>query len=160
MFGYWVKDPERYGVVEFDASGQVLDIEEKPRKPRSNFAVPGLYFYDNDVVDIAAKLARPPGESWRSPTSTGPICSGGSCGWRSWAGASPGWTPAPTNRSWQASTSLRPSEKRQGLKIACIEEIAYRQGFIDAKQLKRPPTWKNGYGQYLMDIANEDGQPL
>ena len=98
VFAYVVKDPQRYGVVELDAEGRALAIVEKPKEPRSNYAVTGLYFYDNEVVQIAAGLRPPPAASWRLPTSTASTSSVVSCGWRSSAAASPGWTRGPTSR--------------------------------------------------------------
>jgi glucose-1-phosphate thymidylyltransferase len=157
VFGYWVKDPERYGVVEFDASGQVLDIVEKPVKPRSSIAVSGLYFYDNRVVEIASRLkpsAR--GELEITDVNKAYLKTGDLR--VEVLGRGFAWLDTGTHESLlEASTFIETIEKRQGLKIACIEEIAYRLGFIDARQLRRlaKPMRKNGYGQYLLKILSE-----
>ena len=162
IFGYPVRDPERYGVVEFDANRQVIGIEEKPRKPKSNYAVPGLYFFDNDVVDIAAKL-RPSARGEieitdvnlaylrRGDLRVEPL------------GRGFAWLDTGTHEALQQAASyVQVIQDRQGLKISCIEEIAYRLGYIDRTQLLAlaAELTKNDYGRYLMDIANEDGQPL
>ena len=162
IFGYPVRDPERYGVVEFDANRQVIGIEEKPRKPKSNYAVPGLYFFDNDVVDIAAKL-RPSARGEieitdvnlaylrRGDLRVEPL------------GRGFAWLDTGTHEALQQAASyVQVIQDRQGLKISCIEEIAYRLGYIDRTQLLvlAAELAKNDYGRYLMDIANEDGQPL
>jgi glucose-1-phosphate thymidylyltransferase len=157
VFGYWVKDPERYGVVEFEASGKVLDIVEKPQKPKSSIAVAGLYFYDNRVIDIAAGLkpsAR--GELEITDVNKAYLHSGELR--VEVLGRGFAWLDTGTHESLlEASTFIETIEKRQGLKIACIEEIAYRRGFIDAGQLRRlaEPLRKNGYGQYLLKILSE-----
>jgi glucose-1-phosphate thymidylyltransferase len=162
IFGYPVRDPERYGVVEFDANRQVIGIEEKPRKPKSNYAVPGLYFFDNDVVDIAAKLkpsARGEIEITdvnlaylrRGDLRVEPL------------GRGFAWLDTGTHEALQQAASyVQVIQDRQGLKISCIEEIAYRLGYIDRTQLLvlAAELAKNDYGRYLLDIANEDGQPL
>jgi glucose-1-phosphate thymidylyltransferase len=162
IFGYPVRDPERYGVVEFDANRQVIGIEEKPRKPKSNYAVPGLYFFDNDVVDIAAKL-RPSARGEieitdvnlaylrRGDLRVEPL------------GRGFAWLDTGTHEALQQAASyVQVIQDRQGLKISCIEEIAYRLGYIDRTQLLvlAAELAKNDYGRYLLDIANEDGQPL
>ena len=162
IFGYPVRDPERYGVVEFDANRQVIGIEEKPRKPKSNYAVPGLYFFDNDVIDIAAKL-RPSARGEieitdvnlaylrRGDLRVEPL------------GRGFAWLDTGTHEALQQAASyVQVIQDRQGLKISCIEEIAYRLGYIDRTQLLAlaAELTKNDYGRYLMDIANEDGQPL
>ena len=162
IFGYPVRDPERYGVVEFDADRQVIGIEEKARKPKSNYAVPGLYFFDNDVVDIAAKL-RPSARGEieitdvnlaylrRGDLRVEPL------------GRGFAWLDTGTHEALQQAASyVQVIQDRQGLKISCIEEIAYRLGYIDRTQLLvlAAELAKNDYGRYLMDIANEDGQPL
>jgi len=157
VFGYWVRDPERYGVVEFDHSGKVLGIEEKPSKPKSNYAVPGLYFYDNSVVEIASKL-KPSARGELEITDVN----------REYLrrgelrvellGRGFAWLDTGTHESLlEASNFIETIEKRQGLKISCVEEIAYRMGYIDANQLKclAEPLCKNGYGQYLLQIINE-----
>ena len=162
IFGYPVRDPERYGVVEFDANRQVIGIEEKPRKPKSNYAVPGLYFFDNDVIDIAANL-RPSARGEieitdvnlaylrRGDLRVEPL------------GRGFAWLDTGTHEALQQAASyVQVIQDRQGLKISCIEEIAYRLGYIDRTQLLvlAAELAKNDYGRYLMDIANEDGQPL
>ena len=162
IFGYPVRDPERYGVVEFDANRRVIGIEEKPRNPKSNYAVPGLYFFDNDVVDIAAKL-RPSARGEieitdvnlaylrRGDLRVEPL------------GRGFAWLDTGTHEALQQAASyVQVIQDRQGLKISCIEEIAYRLGYIDRTQLLvlAAELAKNDYGRYLMDIANEDGQPL
>jgi len=162
IFGYPVRDPERYGVVEFDANRRVVGIEEKPEKPKSNYAVPGLYFFDNDVVDIAAKL-RPSARGEieitdvnlaylrRGDLRVEPL------------GRGFAWLDTGTHEALQqAANYVQVIQDRQGMKISCIEEIAYRLGYIDRTQLLvlAAELAKNDYGRYLMDIANEDGQPL
>lgn len=157
IFGYWVKDPERYGVVEFDGSGKVLSIEEKPRKPKSNYAVPGLYFYDNKVVEIASNL-KPSARGELEITDVN----------REYLergelkvellGRGFAWLDTGTHESLlEASNFIETIEKRQGLKVCCVEEVAYRMGYIDANQVQRlaEPLVKNGYGQYLLQIIEE-----
>ncbi len=157
VFGYRVKDPERYGVVEFDASGRVLDIVEKPAKPRSSFAVAGLYFYDNGVIDIAAGLTPSDRGELEITDVNKAYLERGELRVEV-LGRGFAWLDTGTHESLlEASTFIETIEKRQGLKIACIEEIAYRLGFIDAGQLRRlaQPMRKNGYGQYLMKVLAE-----
>ena len=159
VFGYWVKDPERYGVVSFDEDGQVVDIEEKPIQPKSNYAVTGLYFYDNRVLDIAAGL-KPSvrgeleiADVIRTYLQLGEL-------YVEKLGRGFAWLDTGTHESLlEASTFIETLEKRQGLKIACIEEIAYRMGYINAEQVCRlaQPMQKNGYGQYLMEIIKHEG---
>lgn len=157
VFGYRVKDPERYGVVSFDATGKVLDIEEKPAKPKSRYAVPGLYFYDNSVVDVAANL-KPSArgeyeitdvnrEFLRQGTLRVELLSRGIA-----------WLDTGTHESLlQAGNFVQTIEERQGLKMACLEEIAYSQGWIDAAQVRKlaAPLAKNEYGQYLLRMLEE-----
>jgi len=159
IFAYRVQDPERYGVVEFDDSGKAISIEEKPKKPRSRYAVPGLYFYDNQVVDIARDL---------KPSSRGELeitdvnnryLEQGNLQVEM-LGRGTAWLDTGTHESLlQAATFVETVEQRQGLKISCIEEIAYRQGFIDAAQLKclALPLANSGYGNYLLDLLEEEG---
>ncbi len=157
VFGYYVKDPERYGVVQFDADGKVLNVEEKPVSPRSHYAVTGLYFYDNDVVDIA-KMLRPSARGELEITDVN----------REYLkmgrlrvellGRGIAWLDTGTQESLlQASVFIETIENRQGLKIACIEEIAYRQGWINVETLDRlASSMKNsGYGEYLRRIVQE-----
>ncbi len=158
VFAYRVKDPERYGVVEMDASGRPVDIQEKPANPRSRYAVTGIYFYDNQVLDISAGL-RP------SPRGELEITDVNRCylqmGQLSVQTMSRGiaWLDTGTHDSLlEASSFVQTIEKRQGLKVACPEEIAYRGGFIDAAQLEAlAAAIKNDYGDYLREILNSPG---
>ena len=157
VFGYRVKDPERYGVVEFDQSGQVMDIVEKPPKPRSSIAVSGLYFYDNRVIEIASGL-KPSARRELEITDVNKAYLARGELRVEVLGRGFAWLDTGTHESLlEASTFIETIEKRQGLKIACIEEIAYRLGFIDAGQLRRlaQPMRKNGYGQYLLKLLSE-----
>jgi len=153
IFGYYVNDPERYGVVEFDKSGRVLSIEEKPELPRSNYAVTGLYFYDNEVVGIAKDI-RP---SWRGELEITDVnkryLEKGKLRVEL-LGRGYAWLDTGTPESLlEAGEFIATIEKRQGLKIACIEEIAYSLGYIDKGQLLRlAEFFKNGYGQYLRNL--------
>ncbi|MCB2209038.1 MAG: glucose-1-phosphate thymidylyltransferase RfbA [Bacteroidetes bacterium] len=154
VFAYHVKDPERYGVVEFDKDFNALSIEEKPTKPKSHFAVPGLYFYDNSVVEVAKNL-QPSARGEYEITDVnkhylkeGKLKVG-------LMGRGTAWLDTGTFSSLiQASQFVEVIEDRQGLKIGCIEEIAYHNGFIDAKQLEKiaEPLLKSGYGKYLLDL--------
>ncbi len=154
VFAYWVRDPERYGVVSFDKGGRAIDIEEKPAQPKSNFAVTGLYFYDADVVDIAAGLkpsAR--GELEISDVNLAYLKRGDLRVEMLGRGAA--WLDTGTHESLlQAAQFVEVVEARQGLKISCVEEIAWRMGFIDSSALRAlaEPLAKNGYGQYLLDL--------
>jgi len=157
IFGYLVRNPERYGVVEFDREGLVTGIEEKPERPRSKYAVPGLYFYDNEVVSIAENLKPSPrGELEITDVNLAYLRQGRlrvELFGRGFA-----WLDTGTHESLQqASSFVQAIQERQGLKIACIEEIAFRKGYIDRRQLKRlaQDMLKNEYGQYLMEIISE-----
>ncbi len=157
IFGYWVRDPERYGVVEFDRSGQVTSIVEKPSRPRSNFAVPGIYFYDNRVIEVAAAL-KPSARGELEITDVNRVYLERGQLRVEILGRGFAWLDTGTHESLlEAATFIETIEKRQGLKIACIEEVAYRQGYIGADQLRRlaQPMEKNGYGQYLLSILAE-----
>ena len=154
VFGYWVKDPERYGVVEFDADGKVVDIEEKPARPKSSYAITGLYFYDGRASDFAAGL---------KPSSRGEleITDLNRCYLEDGTlqlermGRGFAWLDTGTHESLVAASSyIETIEKRQGLRVCCPEEIAYTNGWIDAEQLRdlARPLAKNGYGQYLLSV--------
>jgi glucose-1-phosphate thymidylyltransferase len=154
VFGYYVKDPERYGVVDFDDAGNALNIEEKPEKAKSNYAVTGLYFYDNQVVDIA-KSIKPSARGELEITDVNNVyLQQGQLSVEK-LGRGSAWLDTGTHNSLlDAANFIQVIEQRQGLKICCPEEIAYRQGFIDASQLEAlaQPLLKNGYGQYLLEI--------
>lgn len=157
VFAYPVSDPERYGVVEFDAAGKAISLEEKPAKPRSRYAVVGLYFYDNDVVDIAANLKPSPrGELEITDVNKAYLAAGKLS--VEIMGRGMAWLDTGTHDSLlEASHFVQTIERRQGLKVCCPEEIAYRMGFIDATQLEKlaAPLAKSGYGQYLQDVLKE-----
>ena len=157
VFAYHVHDPERYGVVEFDADKKALSIEEKPTKPKSNYAVPGLYFYDNDVVEIAKNLEMSPRGEYeitdvnREYLKRGTLKVG-------ILGRGTAWLDTGTFESlMQAGEFVKVIEQRQGLKVGSIEEAAYRQGFINADQLRAiaAPLRKSGYGDYLMNLPDQ-----
>jgi len=158
IFGYYVRDPERYGVVSFNKAGKAIDIEEKPKAPHSNYAVTGLYFYDNDVIAIAKGLkpsAR--GELEITDVNRAYLARGDLD--VALLGRGTAWLDTGTHESLlQAAQFIETVEARQGLKIACPEEIAWRMGYIDADQLRRlaESLRQNGYGQYLIDIINRE----
>ena len=161
IFGYMVKDPERYGVVEFDSTGKVIGIEEKPQQPRSNYAVPGLYIYDNQVVDIAANL-RPSPRGELEITDVNLVYLRRGQLKVELLGRGFAWLDTGTHEAMQQAASyVQAIQERQGLKIACIEEIAYRLGYIDGEDVKRLALdmTKNDYGKYLMTIIDEERDP-
>ncbi len=154
VFAYWVADPERYGVVEFDAKFKALSIEEKPTQPKSNYAVPGLYFYDNSVVDVAKNL-QPSARGEYEITDVNKHYLATNRLQVNVLGRGVAWLDTGTHKSLiQAGQFIEVIEERQGLKIGCIEEIAYRQGFIDAEQLEKLGHHyiKSGYGEYLLQL--------
>ncbi len=158
VFAYHVHDPERYGVVEFDAKGVVIDLEEKPRHPKSNYAVTGLYFYDQHVVDYAKSL-KPSARNELEITDLNRIYLEQSALRVEIMGRGYAWLDTGTHESLlDASQFVATIEHRQGLKIACPEEIAFRQGWIDAAQLEKlaTPLAKNGYGQYLLQVLKSE----
>jgi glucose-1-phosphate thymidylyltransferase len=155
VFAYQVKDPERYGVVEFDQSNKVLSIEEKPKQPRSNFAVTGLYFYDNQVVEIAKNLKPSPRNELEITDVNNEYLKIGQLS-VSQFGRGIAWLDAGTHESLlQASMFVQAVEARQGLKIACLEEIALRMGFIQPEQLQIRNIKDNEYCQYVLDVVKE-----
>ena len=155
IFGYYVNDPERYGVAEFDAKGNCLSIEEKPEHPKSNYAVVGLYFYPNSVVEIAKNIKPSTRGELEITTVNQEYLGRKSLKVRTLQRGF-AWLDTGTHDSLsEASTFIEVIEKRQGLKIACLEEIAFKQGWIDAEALKKlaQPMLKNNYGKYLMELA-------
>ena len=158
IFGYWVADPERYGVAEFDNGGKVVSIEEKPAKPKSNYAIVGLYFYPNSVVDVAAGL-KPSARGELEITSVNQYyLEQGKLNLQK-LGRGFAWLDTGTHESLsEASTFIEVVEKRQGLKVACLEEIAYRNKWITREDLIRQaqPMRKNDYGQYLLRLAGQE----
>jgi len=159
VFGYLVRDPERYGVVEFDGSGRAVSIEEKPAKPRSNWAVTGLYFYDNEVVRIAGSI-KPSVRGELEITDVNRIYLERGTLRVERMGRGYAWLDTGTHESLlQASEFVRTVEDRQGLKVACIEEVAHHMGFIDAEQVRKlaAPLAKSGYGEYLLRVVGEAG---
>jgi glucose-1-phosphate thymidylyltransferase len=161
VFAYHVRDPQRYGVVEFNSDGQAISLEEKPSVPKSNYAVTGLYFYDNDVVSIAANL-KPSSRSELEITDVNRIYLNQGRLSVEIMGRGYAWLDTGTHESLlEASHFIQTIEHRQGLKIACPEEIAFRKGFIDAAQLEKlaTPLIKSGYGHYIMQVLREKGLP-
>jgi glucose-1-phosphate thymidylyltransferase len=161
VFGYWVKDPERYGVAELDEQGRVLSLEEKPARPKSNYAVTGIYFYDGQVCDLAAGLA---------PSSRGEleITDLNNCYlaqgelYLERLGRGTAWLDTGTHQSlMQASNFIETIELRQGLKICCPEEVAWQKRWIDADQLRAiaAPLAKSGYGEYLLGLLERSTEP-
>ncbi|MBW2011346.1 MAG: glucose-1-phosphate thymidylyltransferase RfbA [Deltaproteobacteria bacterium] len=154
VFGYWVKDPKRYGVVSFDESNKAVNIEEKPKNPKSNYAVTGLYFYDNQVLDIARGL-KPSARGELEITDVNKVYLETGKLHVEKLGRGIAWLDTGTHETlMQASNFIEAIENRQGLKVACIEEIAYNSGLIDKTQVEKlaRPLLKNAYGQYLMNL--------
>ena len=157
VFGYWVSDPERYGVAEFDNEGNCLSIEEKPKQPKSNYAVVGLYFYPNKVVDIAKHIKPSARGELEITTVNQEFLQDGELKVQT-LGRGFAWLDTGTHDSLsEASTFIEVIEKRQGLKVACLEGIAYRQGWITADKMRElaQPMLKNQYGQYLLQVVDE-----
>ena len=157
IFGYWVKDPSRYGVVEFDSSGLAMSLEEKPENPKSHYAVPGLYYYDSRVVEFAKSLKPSPRGELEITDLNRMYLEDGSLQVEI-MGRGIAWLDTGTHQSLlQASHFIQTVEERQGLKIGCIEEVAYRMGTIDHGQFRAlgEKLSKSGYGQYILQLANE-----
>lgn len=162
VFGYWVNDPERYGVAEFDSDGRCISIEEKPQEPKSNYAVVGLYFYPNDVVRIAQEV-KPSARGELEITSVNQAYLAEDRLQVQPLGRGFAWLDTGTHDSLsEASTFVEVIEKRQGLKVSCLEEIAYRQGWLTKEDLLRlaQPMAKNQYGQYLLRLTEQAHSPL
>lgn len=162
IFGYWVKDPEAYGVVEFDDKGQAINLEEKPAKARSNYAVTGLYFYDNQVVEIAANM-KPSPRGELEITDLNKVYLANKQLSVEIMGRGFAWLDTGSHDTLlEATNFIETIEKRQGLKISCPEEIAFNKGFIDAGQLRKlaEPFKKNGYGLYLLGLLNQTQRPF
>jgi glucose-1-phosphate thymidylyltransferase len=161
IFGYRVRDPQRYGVVEFENGGRVLSIEEKPLKPKSSFAVAGLYFYDNQVIDIASRLTPSARGELEIADINNAYLRRGELRLEL-LGRGFAWLDTGTPESLlEACTFMETIERRQGLKVGCIEEVAYRMGYIDDEALRclAEPLNKNFYGQYLLEILEELEKP-
>jgi len=161
VFGYHVTDPERFGVVEFDAAGKAISIEEKPAKPKSNYAVTGLYFYDNRVVDIAKQIKPSPRGELEITDVNNAFLNLGELN-VSLMGRGFAWLDTGTHDSlMEAGAYVQTIEHRQGLKVACLEEIAYRNGWLTVEQLKQQgeALQKTGYGQYLLQVVKEGVAP-
>ena len=161
IFGYLVKDPERYGVVDFDSSGNVIGIEEKPKKPKSSYAVPGLYFYDNEVIEVA-KTLKPSERGELEITDVNLSYLRQKKLKVELLGRGYAWLDTGTHEALQQAASyVQAIQERQGLKIACVEELAYRLGYITADQLANlaEDMTQNEYGQYLLEIANDVENP-
>lgn len=157
VFGYWVNDPERYGVAEFDENGNCLSIEEKPKKPKSNYAVVGLYFYPNKVVEVAHKIKPSARGEYEITTVNQQFLNDKELKVQT-LGRGFAWLDTGTHDSLsEASTYIEVLEKRQGLKVACLEGIAYRKGWIDENKMRKlaEPMLKNQYGQYLIKVIDE-----
>jgi len=157
VFGYWVNDPERYGVADFDIDGNCLSIEEKPKQPKSNYAVVGLYFYPNKVVDMAANIKPSARGELEITTVNQEFLNDGELKVQT-LGRGFAWLDTGTHDSLsEASTFIEVIEKRQGLKVACLEGIAFRQGWIDTDKMRElaQPMLKNQYGQYLLKVVDE-----
>ena len=157
VFGYWVSDPERYGVAEFDKEGNCLSIEEKPQHPKSNYAVVGLYFYPNKVVDVAANIKPSARGEYEITTVNQEFLKDGELKVQT-LGRGFAWLDTGTHDSLsEASTYIEVLEKRQGLKVACLEGIAYRQGWITEERMRElaQPMLKNQYGQYLLKVIED-----
>ena len=157
VFGYWVNDPERYGVAEFDKNGNCLSIEEKPAKPKSNYAVVGLYFYPNKVVSVAESIKPSARGEYEITSVNQRFLEDGELKVQT-LGRGFAWLDTGTHDSLsEASTYIEVLEKRQGLKVACLEGIAYRKGWIDEKKMRQlaEPMLKNQYGQYLLKVIDE-----
>lgn len=157
IFGYWVNDPQRYGVAEFDKDGNCISIEEKPSSPRSNYAVVGLYFYPNKVVDIARSIEPSARGEYEITSVNARFLADGELKVQN-LGRGFAWLDTGTHDSLaEASTYIEVLEKRQGLKVACLEEIAYRNGWIDEERMRvlAAPMLKNQYGQYLLKVIEE-----
>lgn len=157
VFGYWVNDPERYGVAEFDSEGNCLSIEEKPQQPKSNYAIVGLYFYPNRVVDVAKHIKPSARGEYEITTVNQEFLTAGELKVQT-LGRGFAWLDTGTHDSLsEASTYVEVLEKRQGLKVACLEGIAYRQGWITEERMRELalPMIKNQYGQYLLKVIDE-----